>query len=674
MERAKKSPGSRAPAARTQPSGRALGCPRPVRVAGLAILTVIVCVGLVEPPSRVGVTEFDDSWRQALAHFMTRGWQAGADYVFTYGPLGYMGTNTFSSRLFWLRLGWETAAALVVGLALVRVWLRLDKLASRLLLGYVLLTTSLPHVEARFGLAMLLGFLWLAEADRGLLASACCFGLVASAGLVKFTLLALGASLTLILAASFALRGRWRVGLLQLGLFAGAYLVEWVFVGQSPANIPAYIVGSWELSRGYAWAMALAANGRMPVGLLLLALALVSVVAAGWRRFGDVRVLTRMAMLLGTLLLAWKEGFVRQDLVHLGAFFSFMVIFPYAVRGLTRGSERAGRWVDLGLSVAVTAGAWSQLPLFTHSHPWPHYSPVGLIVGEWARLSERGRQLGQNLAFLMAPRRFRSGRERDAQREPFRLPHIREAVGDRTVDCFAFQLSDVLVGDMDWRPRPVFQSYLAYTPWLQRRNRDFFRSERAPEFVILNSRQIDGRLFTTEDSLAYLELCRQYRPILREKEALLLRRLPLHQRGRAEGSEILRGTFRLGEPVVIGKLQGAWKTLSLRVQPTPWGRLRALLYQAPPLKAIIGCTSPTTGVTGRTAPAGLISSVDGEEFLINPFVLDYPNLVEIYEPSKALQTEYVIVTGDLACYQESFEVVVRAYPDLARGGAAAVSR
>ena len=58
---------------------------------------------------------------------------------------------------------------------------------------------------------------------------------------------------------------------------------------------------------------------------------------------------------------------------------------------------------------------------------------------------------------------------------------IPEAPG--SADVFQALSGLAVVHGLDYRPRPVFQSYAAYTPTLAKYNADFLKSDRAPQFV-----------------------------------------------------------------------------------------------------------------------------------------------------------------------------------------------
>src|SRR5205085_1685863 len=111
-------------------------------------------------------------------------------------------------------------------------------------------------------------------------------------------------------------------------------------------------------------------------------------------------------------------------------------------------------------------------------------------------------------ATALAPRALRRELEvkRERGRECWSLPRTRAVVGDAPVDLFSYSQGVLLLNDLNYRPRPIFQSYSAYTSYLAAVNAHHYRGGAAPEFVLLNLQPIDHRPATAEDGPALLEV------------------------------------------------------------------------------------------------------------------------------------------------------------------------
>jgi hypothetical protein len=88
---------------------------------------------------------------------------------------------------------------------------------------------------------------------------------------------------------------------------------------------------------------------------------------------------------------------------------------------------------------------------------------------------------------------------------------IPDVSGDQTVDLYSYRQGAILAKGLKYAPRPVFQSYSAYTPWLARVNREHLQSARAADRVFFAIEPIDGRLASMEDGLSWFELMTRYR-------------------------------------------------------------------------------------------------------------------------------------------------------------------
>jgi hypothetical protein len=79
------------------------------------------------------------------------------------------------------------------------------------------------------------------------------------------------------------------------------------------------------------------------------------------------------------------------------------------------------------------------------------------------------------------------------------------------VDAYPHDDAVALAYGLDLRPRPVFQSYMAYTPRLARANADFLLSADAPEWILFRISTINGRLPALDDATSWPRLMTRYR-------------------------------------------------------------------------------------------------------------------------------------------------------------------
>jgi hypothetical protein len=112
-------------------------------------------------------------------------------------------------------------------------------------------------------------------------------------------------------------------------------------------------------------------------------------------------------------------------------------------------------------------------------------------------------------------------------------------------------------------------------------NSRFLESDRASEFVLFHLETIDSRLPTMDDALALQVLLRDYRPVLTEKEYLLLHREP--GRKQPQPAPVIEREIAFGEKVDLSGAEGRCHLLRLDVRYSLAGRIRRLVDCAPPL-------------------------------------------------------------------------------------------
>lgn len=619
-------------------------------------LVTLFWLSLLAPPDHaLGVT-LDQSWEQGLGVLLSRGAQAGTDYVFTYGPLGYFLTTVYEPGLYWPKLAWEAALKLAMAWTFAAVLVRIRGAAARLAFAATIVIFLGPDDrsarDATFVTFLLC--LTLLSFDRpawSLRGCAWVLGLAVLAH-VKPTIFMLAVFYLAVRAAAFAWSRRWREAVASPALFAVAWLALWVALGQSPANLAAYARGSWQLISGYADAMAMDAPDRLRE--VWLALAAAAALAAGWwsvpkRRRRRPRALAVATIVSGTVFLQWKEGFVRHDGLHARVFFVSALAAAFAAR--------CRLWPVRGSRGAAVAGAAvvACCLLGISSSTYPPYELGRLIArGLWSPL--------RHAEAVLRPFRLKDELEAEPATMPadWPLPRIRAAVGDAPVDLFTNLQGYLFANRLNWRPRPVFQSYSAYTGPLRELNAAFIRSDSAPEYLLVAPTPIDRRPPAAEDGPALLAVLQRYRPLLIENGFLLLRReLSGPTPADEPGPVRLRRTVNLGETVSLAGVPDAYQTLSIDVRPSLAGRLWSLAYRPEPVALAVELADRRRRLY-RLIPGA------ATDFLVNPFMEDGSNLTDllhVYGLPGAARAVSLTVTGFDGIpfgYAPQVEVTVRA--------------
>ncbi len=567
----------------------------------------------------------EDSYLQALHLAFLEKLQFGRDIVFTYGPWAFLygGYHPRTHRLdvaIWIILAlvfwwaaWRIARSLTGNLLVSWLWL----IAFAAVAGVEIIS----NIDARLSAWMLL--LWLLYffvEDRPLSpVQAAVVVTLALVGLIKFSLLVPAAAVVLVIAADTALRRRRFPWILPL--FAASLLGFWMAAGQTLGSLGPFLRRSGMLAGGFGAAMGIGAptEARDIACWILASLALC--LLAGWVAWKRTRWFSAfpVAALAVMDFVAFKYGYVRHDVHELAA---TLELAQLALAGLAlvpalRGENRRGAALAGGLTAAFVA-AFAGVTFARQDRG----GLAGEIAGSFAP-----KNLGVAGRAILAPAYLNDEYEsyRAALRAGFPLPRLAGPT-----DIYPWDVGSLLANGLSYRPRPVLQSYAAYTPELAELNAAFLRGPRAPDHIIFSLATTDGRFPALDDGRSWPELLTRYD--IREVE------LPFLVLGRAASARTWRLapladlTARFGEPVPIPPAAAGPVWARIGIDPTPRGRLVSLFYKPPEL--LLGARLADGTVTSWR----LIPGMAAGGFLLSPVVEntgDFAALATGGEPARS---------------------------------------
>jgi hypothetical protein len=400
-----------------------------------------------------------------------RGLDWGTQIIFNYGPLGFLAVPvTIYGGL--TALAGAYTVAVLVGLAWTFLWATWrGGLPLALAVATAFVACSLTTLDAVVPIVFICCALALREDPSPRWRAAIVYGGGTLCALESLVKLSSGlAVLAMVAITVLALPGRRGA---NLGRFAATFVatvtVLWFAAGQGFANVDDYLTTSASVVSGYsAGVMATGSAATARVGLALVAAALV----ACWIRTREVprgRRTGSLALVAILSLIAWKEGFVRQDFGHLHIFFAWMLAPWIALVVAPRG-----RWLWLGMAgFTATVVAFF---LANNARPADYFDPI-----------ESARTAVTQVHDLLDP--AARGRNREAARQLDRSLYrvdrrTLEEIGGRSVDVYPWNASLAWALELNWHPVPAFQSFTAYAPTLDDRNADALASASGPRLVL----------------------------------------------------------------------------------------------------------------------------------------------------------------------------------------------
>jgi hypothetical protein len=614
----------------------------PAGVVGRVLLWLLLAATILSFP-RYPEAGLDASWRMALGWFYQQGLQFGPDVVFTYGPLGFLMGKTYSGLQFASLMGWQVVQAAVFAGVIMASGRRLRGTAQVFYYLYFLLLGVIYEDALHMIVIALLGWELVRRTGEAFRRNTPLIALLlAVLALIKFTNLMLAAFAVLVVAALEWWRRRPRAALPVVGWFCGGFLVLWMLCRQNPLHLPSYLLRSWEVSQGYQAAMALPTPPEALWKALVVLAALVVYLALYCRLQPDKpRALAFAAILAAFIYLNWKHGFVRAD----GHMIGFFICALVPVAGFPALLEDGPRWRWLQRALLVPAGVLCVAGV--------HTALPGVVLGLASNFQGNLMDRADRVLHWTSFRRTFDDRLRE-QRQQADLPRVRAVVGRATVDVLGYEQAVALFNGLNYRPRPVFQSYSAYTPRLARWNAQHYASAAAPEFALFRLETLDDRLATMDDALLLNLFVHRYEYLLAEKGWQLWRRIPGAPDPTLSAPRPLRSVavplntlFDLGEP----SDQSLWVEIDLPL--SLFGRLRDFAYKTPLVRLAV------EEADGRVRRYRLPPLEGRTGFILNPLMETADDFLDFAGGKSrrfARRVTVEVPEGDRACFAGSARI------------------
>jgi hypothetical protein len=549
----------------------------------------------------------DDSWMQALHTAFQQHWQFGRDIVFNFGPWGFLyggfdpGTSAISitiwaalALVFWWTT-WSIARHLFGNDVIAWVWCILFVAASTV-------TRSLNmDVRLTAFVVLLLVLHFFVENKTWSVTQVILTISLGLLGLIKFGELILAVVVVLAMAANTVLRHRrfpW-----VLLVFGGSVLLFWMLAGQQLSSLVPFSVNSWRLASSYTEAMMRTREneiwdiGFFAAAAILLCTLMGVAACARHRSFGIIS----LAGFCFILFAAFKYGYVRHDGHEVTAVSQLLLMSLVCLALLWTMARKHGA-LALAANLLPLIGIY-----FFASTTFARYSQMGMVATFARTLGSRD---------LFAPAKIFRGKKDllDAHqkflsdyRSKFPLPPI-----SGSVDVYPWNQAAVLAHGLNYRPRPVIQSYSAQTPDLAALNAEFLRGDRVPENIFFEVTTIDDRFPSLDDGLSWPELLTRYEVMEQAGNFLRLQRRT--QSRRYEKIPVGESLLEFGTTLNLPSIEAGPIWAEIDISKSLTGKVAAFLFKLPVL------WMTTTFKDGRSHPFRIVPAMARGGFLISPLV------------------------------------------------------
>jgi hypothetical protein len=269
---------------------------------------------------------------------------------------------------------------------------------------------------------------------------------------------------------------------------------------------------------------------------------------------------------LPLLFMAFKESFVRADIhVHLIHYFIQLlpVIIYFIIFFVAKPSfpyKRIGQLFiicALSVTIVVTVRYYTYNIRDTYNNQYlAEYPVMQLLFPDGEKINEHKATLRESFPALSQA--------------------FLQQAKNRPVDIFPCDIALLYAYDLNWSPRPVFQSYSAYTPVLDQMNASHFEKEEAPDNIIYSYASIDKRYPLFDEPIVFRALLKNYEVQSLDNYLILQQR---QEKINYDSIPVSSGVCPIGTFIDVPQCPGQHIYCNIDISTNLWGKLINLLYK-----------------------------------------------------------------------------------------------
>ena len=588
----------------------------------LKLTLLFILIGVLVPFSpKMPAPGLDPSWALGLNQAVALGLSFGNDIIFTLGPYSSIYTKAYHPATDWMMIGGSVYLACAYWISLILL-MRGIKWHWTLFLAISLLVMIYARDSLLFIYPLLVGLIGykiisINEARskhispiplRTKLAVAFLFTPFGLLPLIKGSLLIL--CLTIVLLCTLFFLWHKHTVLVFISLISPlvSMMLFWIGAGQAITYLPHYLITSLALASDFTEAMAFTGNNNEII-IYLCASLLICLSIIWQKQLPSISRLFLLCLFFVFLFLSFKTGFTR----HYGHAFiastSILIaalLLPYLFHS------------KITIPVILFC-------LYTANYITAHYTQISVYKnilstyssvwhGLKSRLTNKN-WLSQNFALSLS-----------FMKQQAAFPKIQG-----TTDIYSYNQAYLIASEINWTPRPVFQSYSVFTPWLAKKNKAYLLSERRPDNIIFKIEPIDGRLPSLEDGMSWPLLLNTYQPTQLINDFLFLRK---RNASPPVITLVAKEQHALGEVIKVPHINHPL-LLEINIKPTIYGLLALTFFKPNPLLITIELKS------GIKKQYRLITNMAKAEFLISPLIESTQEFALLYDNHPLLANKQV---------------------------------
>jgi hypothetical protein len=436
-----------------------------VLIIGLVLFGYCLLTVLPWTPLTYGF-DLDESWASAVHIAFRDKIQFGRDFIYTYGPYGFL---RVASYFFPETYGYGFSFMVLIALA---VWMGLFRIVRYCLsrhdgsvIWLIPILGFFPNMilsmdSFQFSIVILPLILYFYISKQMSPALVLTIITASLASLTKHTYLLLCITFILLITIDEIAKLK-RIPQVALIYLAFIWLF-WTIAAQDLINFPAYLINGLEIVKGFSAVMGIAGNLNeiilyvLGAGIFLLLVGIIE-----WRNRRWLGMLPTLG-LAAFFFMNFKGAFTRHDAHALQALFTtapIVLIFT----ALLWSSIKKTSWQisnKIKLNATLWLGTSALTLLIMGSIILNHYLDYGYGSYGLNIIQHNTNQLTQVFKVLSGQENFQAVAEKGTA--AIKAQNILPSISG-TVDLYPNELASIFAYDLDYQPRPIIQSFSAYT-------------------------------------------------------------------------------------------------------------------------------------------------------------------------------------------------------------------
>lgn len=588
----------------------------------LALLITVICEFVPLLPEMPAANSIDASLAFGLNQAIAQGLFFGKEIIFTFGPYASIYAGTYHPSTDFMMISGSLYLAL-------SYWLCLVLLTKDVQWYWVVFfcATLAGMMYSRdtllFSLPLLVGLLtfkMLLPEEGGLIRSKLAifyvvlmfapFGLLP---LIKGSLLIICGAISSLCSALLVIKRHRLLAITCLITPIVSMFFFWIASGQPAANLPSYFSSTAPIISGYTDAMAI--DGDIgEVVLYLVASAILLLAICIQTQTTNISKIFLFCIYFVFLFLSFKGGFVRHDghaTISGSSIWIAASLLPFVLNA---------RSALLAISFAIIS--W----FYIYSHHIK--TSANDIVDNFKSTYSSGWYGIKNRI-----------ENKDWPKSEFdtEVYNIKKQASfpvlQGTTDIYSYSQSYLISSGNTWSPRPILQSYSAYTPALAEINRKHLLGNHAPDNIIFRVEPIDGKIPSIEDGASWPILILNYRPI-RMKNGFLFLRREENISGIEEPLKIRSEMHTFGESFLLPRSSQPVFS-KIEIKQTLLGRVASFFFKPSQLQITLELNN------GVKKQYRIISGMAESGFVISPLIENTDEFGLLYGKDGALDGKMV---------------------------------